>query len=140
MKTKNFLPFLLMVLSLQAYSLEGMYQLSSRDTVDDIKKKFKGDVEITKSKDHLSLFFSKPQAFTPSERDVFEVVETAAKNDRPLQKLVIADPSSGRIFHLNTEMKVTMLDLVEPWTPKSRLKPVPEIMKELRTNKIEKKK
>lgn len=137
--SKILFPTIGLVISMHAFALDGLYQLSAKDTVDDIKKKFKGDVEITKSKDHLSLFFSKPQDFNPTERDVFEVVETNSKTtDRPLQKLIIADPSSGRIFHLNTELKVTMMDLLEPWTPKTKLKPIPEIMKELRSNKIEK--
>lgn len=139
MKYIKTLPFLSLLFSLNAFALDSHYQLSARDTIDDIKKKFKGDVEITKSKDHLSLFFSKPQEFNPTERDVFEVVETDTKSsDRLLQKLVIADPSGGRIFHLNTNMKVTTLDLMEPWSPKTPLKPIPEIMKELRNPKLEK--
>lgn len=88
----------------------------------------------------ISLDFTPSHSFTISDKDLFEKIETPGPKDVFNQELVVADPKTGRIFHLTLELKVSKLDLVQPWATKIKLKPLKVILDEMHTGKIEKKK
>lgn len=133
---------LLSLFSWQTYALESRYQFTYKDSPEDIKKRLKEEIQVEKNKDHTSISYNTPQEFKPGVQDVFELIDSPSesKSDRLLQKIVIADPLTGRIFHLNRELKVTMLDLVGPWKSKAKLKNLKAILEEITQPKIEKKK
>lgn len=87
-------------------------------------------VESLPSK-HLTVDFTPAHAFTVSDTDLFERIETNASSDIRDAKILIADPKTGRIFHLNRELKVSKMDLLKPWPSKANLKSLKEILEEM---------
>ncbi|MDD4975004.1 MAG: hypothetical protein PHY93_11670 [Bacteriovorax sp.] len=95
-------------------------------------------VEVQKTPEKIiSIDFTPPNEFTVNEKDLFEKVETSKKRDIINQNLIVSDPKSGRIFHLTSELKVSKLDLVEPWNSKQALKSLKEILEDMYQPKIQ---
>jgi len=84
----------------------------------------------------LSLSFNPAHSFTLNSKDVFEKIESRKSHDIIRDELIVSDPKSGRIFHLNNELKVYKLDVVNPWNSKEKLKPLKDIIAELDSNSI----
>ncbi len=90
-------------------------------------------VEILPSK-HLSVDFTPPHSFTISDADLFERIETSSPHDIMDAKLLIADPKTGRIFHLSRELKVSKMDILKPWPSKANLRTLKEILEEMNSS------
>lgn len=103
----------------------------------------KGETEIkveTLPSKHLSVDFTPPHPFTITDADVFERIETSSPKDIVNGKLLVADPSTGRIFHLNRELQVTKMDILKPWPSKANLRSLKAILEESTSGTIEKSK
>lgn len=96
-------------------------------------------VEALPSK-HLSVDFTPAHSFTITDADVFEQIETSSPKDIQDGKLLVADPATGRIFHLNRELKVTKMDILKPWPSKANLRSVKAILQDSTSATIEKSK
>lgn len=122
---------------------EKIYDLNGNDTLEAVFQKIGANnkeikVEEKKSPDRIiSLDFNTPQPFTLSDKDLFETIETGNQTDMVNHNLIVADPKTGRIFHLTTELKVSQLELIKPWKSKTSLKTIKEILTEMNQQKIQ---
>lgn len=122
---------------------EKIFDLNGNDSTEIILKKIgstKGvKVQVTKDTPErmISLDFTPPHDYKVGAKDLFEQIEISGKRDIVNPKLIIADPKTGRIFHLTTELKVSELDIVKPWVPKNKLKSLKEIFNDMNQHKIE---
>jgi hypothetical protein len=122
---------------------EKIYDLNGHDPVEKILDKIgaptsKMKVEVQKTPQKIvSIDFNPPKEFTVNEKDLFEKIESSTQRDMINHNLIVADPKTGRIFHLSNELKVSKLDLVEPWKEKNPLKSLKEILVDMNQNKIQ---
>lgn len=137
---RSILALAFLLLSTHSHALEKIYDVSIKDTKPIIIEKMKAANTKADVADNLSIDFDTVQPFTVSENDLFEKIETKASRDIVNKKLILGDPKTGRIFHLNHELKVGQVDLVEPWTTKAKLKSLKTILSEMNSQQIEKRK
>lgn len=132
---------LLCLMSINVYAIEEkIYNLSAKDTKTDINEKLKAANAKATVEEDLSVAFDTPQTFTTSSSDLFEKIESSGPRDVVNHRLILGDPKTGRIFHLNRELQVFQLDLVAPWTTKEKLKSLKAILNDMNITKIEKRK
>lgn len=138
---KSMLLVLLCLMSINVYAIEeNIYNLSAKDTKAVINEKLKAANAKATVNEDLSVAFDTPQTFTPSSSDLFEKIESSGPRDVVNHRLILGDPKTGRIFHLNRELHVSQLDLVAPWTTKEKLKSLKAILNDMNITKIEKRK
>lgn len=115
---------------------------SKEKIVQHFKNKFKDlDVKVEvvgdSSKDKFtSVTFSNPLTFNISASDKFESIEAPSQGDFKNREIILGDPKTGKVFHLNTELKIFKLDILQSWQSKSKLKTLREIVSELSEIKI----
>lgn len=101
------------------------------------------EIKITESIETdriVTIEFTPAELFNFQENFLYEKVEMKNTSDRVNQNIILADPQSGRIWKLNTELKVTEFDLVKPWKSKNKMFTLKEILTEMNQIKIHKKK
>ena len=130
----------LFLLTNNTHALEKIYDVSIKDAKPVIIEKMKAANIKADVADNLSIDFDTVQSFTPTDTDLFEKIESNSSRDIVNHKLVLGDPKTGRIFHLNSDLKLVQIDLVEPWTTKAKLKSLKQILLDMNSNKIEKRK
>ncbi len=84
----------------------------------------------------VNLDFNPPSPFSITGKDTFEYIESAPIGDMVNHNLIVADPSTGRIFHLTNNLTVSQLDLVPVWKSKQPLKSLKDILTEIHQSKI----
>lgn len=132
---------------------EKIYQLQGLDSIETVLEKlgasknaslpatFKNNeqeitVEIQNAPERIvSIAFQPAHTFTVTDSDLFEKIELGTSSDRVDYKILVSDPKSGRIFHLNQELKVVKLELVSPWKNKAKLRSLKEILTEMKQKK-----
>jgi len=88
----------------------------------------------------ITIDFTPSHSFTITDADLFEKIDVQDYTDRINHNLIVADPKTGRIFHLNNELKVSKLELLKPWTSKNKPMTLKAILDGMSSQKIEKKK
>lgn len=148
---------LALLLTQNSYAIEEkVFKLQGTDSVTSILEKLGASKNTSlpaeiKSKDAvitveqtnpkmITIDFTPSHSFTISDADLFEKIETNENADRINHSLIIADPKTGRIFHLNNELKVSKLELLSPWTSKVKPLTLKIILNGMSSQKIEKKK
>lgn len=131
----------LYALSYNSHALEKIYDFKIDDSKEVVIEKLKANkieakVEVIDSHT-LAINFDSPQTFTVTDTDVFEKIQTGGPKDIVNHKLVLGDPKTGRIFHLSPELKVSQVDLIQPWKTKEKLKSLKTILTEMNSSKIE---
>ena len=126
------------IFATHTHALEKIYDVSIKDTKPAIVEKFKAANIKVDVADNLSIDFDTVQTFTPTESDLFEKIESSGTRDVVDSRIILGDPKTGRVFHLNRELKVAQIDLIEPWTTKEKLKNLKMILSEMKSYKIEK--
>lgn len=125
----------------RSWAIESAFlELNGNSTKLEIIKKLERfkDVKIEstdKPEKIISINFEAPRDFKVSEKDLFEKIETSASGDVLDHKLILSDPKTGKIFHLNNELKLTHIDLISPWSSKGKLQTFKEILGELNQNR-----
>jgi hypothetical protein len=123
-----------------------LFDVKSSDSKEKIiqhfKSKFK-DIEVSvetigeNPKDKFtSITFPQPQTFNISASDKFESIEAPSKGDFKNSEIILGDPKTGKVFHLNTELKIFKLDILESWESKTKLKTLREIVSDMSVSKI----
>lgn len=123
-----------------------LFDVKASDTKEKIiqhfKSKFK-DIEVIvenigeNPKDKFtSITFPQPQTFNISASDKFESIEAPSKGDFKNSEIILGDPKSGKVFHLNTELKIFKLDILQTWESKAKLKTLREIVTDMSETKI----
>jgi hypothetical protein len=87
----------------------------------------------------ISASFSPAQTLNISPSDKFEHIEASESGDIKNSEILLGDPKSGRVFHLNSELKVFKLDVLPIWQSKAKLKTLREIISDLSETKVVKK-
>ncbi len=132
--------FLLISSNANAFD-KNIFYLSGFDSKENILQKIGNskDVKIQSLPESgFSLLFLTPQEFKFEENSLYEKIETSKTRDIRNQKLILADPKSGRIFYFNYDLKIVKLDLIKPWETKSKLKNIKTILEEMKSSKLEK--
>ncbi len=135
---------------------ESTFSVSGNDTTEVMLEKLgapkssKLPIKFTKNNTEISveqstnkmitIEFNPAHAFTPGEKDLFEKIEVNDGSDRKNHNLILADSKSGRIFHINYELKITKLELLPPWKSSAKLMNLKNIMENISSPKIGKKK
>jgi hypothetical protein len=130
-----------------AYAMDSeLFDIKESDSKEKIIQHFKSklkDAEIKvevlgqDSKDKFtSITFDKPQTFNISASDKFESIEAPKQGDFKNSEIILGEPKTGRVFHLNTELKLFKLDVLQSWESKNKLKTLREIVSEMSETKI----
>jgi len=137
----------LMILIFSANAMDAeMFDVKGSDSKEKIIQHFKSklkDLEVKveflgeNSKDKFtSITFPQPQTFNIAANDKFESIEAPAKGDFKNSEIILGDPKSGKVFHLNTDLKIFQLDILQSWESKTKLKTLREIVSEMSESKI----
>lgn len=137
----------LLMLKISAFAMDSeLFDVKESDSKEKIIQHFKTklkDAEIkvevlgVDSKDKFtSITFDKPQTFNISANDKFESIEAPTQGDFKNSEIILGEPKTGRVFHLNTELKIFKLDILQTWESKNKLKTLREIVSELSETKI----